>query len=341
MPLLHLSKSISRKALTSRLRTFTAVAACLSGVILAVGSGAATAAKSSWPSRPLRLVVAAGAGSSVDVFARVVANRLSQSLGQAVIVEPRPGGNGGIAGQAVAVAKPDGYTMLFAGNSALVINALVAKNLPYDGEKAFVAVAPVVHVPLAIAVSGNSPISSMKDLLAQARQGDVFYATPGAASLSRLIGEDLNARAGTRFVNVAYPSSGPGQTDVMGGRVPVLIDGLGGISAQAKSGRLRLLAVSTATRAKEFPLVPTLSESIPGFVVPGINSIVAPAGTPFEVMELVNRKVNEILKDPAIIEQFAAMGGEAAPGSRADLDRLLKEQRATFKGLIERANIRE
>lgn len=341
MPLHYLPRSTLRETFASRLRASTTFVVRLFGVVLVAAAGNVIAAEPSWPSKPLRLVVAAGAGSSVDVFARVVGNRLSQSLGQPVIVEPRPGGNGSIAGQAVAVAKPDGYTMLFAGNSALVINALMAKNLPYDGEKAFVAVAPVVYVPLVIAVSSSSQIFSMKDLLAQAKSEEVFFATPGSASLSRLIGENLNERAGTRFVNVAYPNSGPAQTDVMGGRVPVLIDGLGGISAQAKSGRLRLLAVSTVTRAKDFPEVPTIAESIPNFVVPGINSIVAPAGTPSDVVELLNRKVNEILRDPAIVEQFATMGGEAAPGSRAELDRVLKEQRVTFKRLIERANIHE
>lgn len=331
MPTSRFASSMSCRSIVSRV---------LCVLMLAAG-GAASAAELAWPSKPVRLVVAAGAGSSVDIFARVLGNRLSQSLGQPVVVEPRPGGNGSIAGQVVATARPDGYTLLFAGNSALVINALMAKNLPYDGEKAFVAVAPVVHVPLAIAVGSSSPMATMKDLLAQARSKETFFATPGAASLSRLIGENLNEKAGTRFVNVAYPTSGPAQTDVISGRVPVLIDGLGGIAPHAKSGRLRILAVSTATRAKEFPDVPTIAEVVPNLVVPGINSIVAPAGTPDEVLELVNRKVGEILGDPAIVEQFAAMGGDAAPGSRAELEQVLKEQRVTFKRLIQQANIHE
>lgn len=308
---------------------------------LAAMASTAVSAQTAWPTRPVKLVVAAGAGSSVDVFARVLGDRLAQSLGQSFIVEPRPGANGAIAGQAVATAKPDGYTFLFAGNSALVINPLMAKNLAYNGEKDLVAVAPVVYVPLAIAVRDDHPARTIQELLAQSRGKEVFFATPGAASLSRLIGENLNEKAGTKLVNIAYPTSGAAQTDLLGGRVPVLIDGLGGIASQVKSGKLRLLAVSTATRAREFPDVPTIAEAIPGFVVPGINSIVAPAGTPPEIMEILNKRVNEITADRGIVERFATMGGDAATGTRADLDRLLKDQRVTFKRLIEQAKIKE
>ena len=235
----------------------------------------------------------------------------------------------------------DWNTLLFAGNSALVIAPLMAKALPYAGEKAFVPVAPVSYVPLAIAVPSGSAIRSLQDLLAQAKGQEMFFATPGAASLSRLIGENLNEKAGTRLVNVAFPSSGPAQTDVMGGRIPVLIDGLGGIAPHVKSGRMRLLAVSTATRFKEFPDVPTIAEVVPGLVVPGINSIVAPAGTPPEALDLLNRRINEITGDPAIADRFLGLGGEAARGSRDDLDKILREQRSTFRRLIQAANIKE
>lgn len=303
-------------------------------------AAAPAAQAQSWPTKPIRLVVSSGAGSSVDVFARLVGDRLSYSLGQPIVVEARPGANGTIGAQLVATAKNDGYTLLFAGNSALVIAPLMTKKLPYDGEKALVSVAPVVYVPLAIAVSSDSTIRNMPDLLTQARTKEMFFATPGASSLSRLIGENLNEKAGTRLANVAFPSSGPAQTDVMGGRIPVLIDGLAGVAPFAKSGRLRLLAVSTATRFKEFPDVPTISESVPDLVVPGINSVMAPAGTPAEILDLLNRKINEITRDPSIAERFLAMGGEAAQGSRQDLDKTLRDQRATFSRLIQSANIK-
>lgn len=312
--------------------------AALAATILSLVSQLACA--QAWPSKPIRIVVAAGAGSSPDVFARVLADRLAQSLGQGVVVEAKPGANGGIAGQIVATAKPDGYTLLFSGNSAIVVNPLMNKALPYDGERDLIPVASVCFVPLAIAVASTSPIRTIQELLAQAKTSEIMFATPGAASLSRLIGENLNDKAGTKFINVPYPSSPPAQTDLIGGRVAVLIDGLGGIAPHYKSGRMKLLAVSTATRFKQFPEVPTIAEAVPGLVVPGINALMAPAGTPVEVLELLNRKVNEILKDPAIAERFLGMGGEAAPGSRADLDATFREQRGTFKRLIESAHIK-
>lgn len=312
--------------------------------------GAAVAAASSfaaplsyaqnWPARPVRIVVAAGAGSSVDVFARILGERLSQSLGQPVLVDPRPGANGIIAGQAVATAQKDGYTLLFAGNSALVIAPLMTERMSYDGEKDLVSVAPIVYVPLAVAVPANSEIRSMADLIAGAKKNEMFFATPGASSLSRLIGEVINEKTGTRLVNIAYPSSGPARTDVLAGRIPVLIDGLGGLAPLVANGSLRLLAVSTAERFKGFPDVPSLSEIVPGLAVPGINSLMAPAGTPDEILELMNRKVNEITGDPAIAERFIGLGGEAAQGARQDLDRTLMDQRSTFRRLIEQANIK-
>lgn len=293
-----------------------------------------------WPTRPATFVVAAGAGSSVDVFARVIAERLQAALGQTFLVDAKPGANGTIGTQAVARAKPDGYTFLFAGNSVLVINPLMSKDLPYDIEKDFVAVAPVSFVPLVIAVAPEHPAKTIQQLIAMSKDSESFFATPGAASLSRLIGENVNAKAGTKWVNVPYPTGGAAQTDVIGGRVPVLIDGLGGAGPHAKAGRLRLLAVSTATRSKSFPDVPSLGEAIPGFAVPGINSLVAPAGTPAPILERLNQEIRKITEDKAIGEKFIAMGGEAAVGSRDELERTLKDQRMLFRQLIAGANIK-
>jgi tripartite-type tricarboxylate transporter receptor subunit TctC len=321
----------------SYIRRTVLSAACLS---LCSVLGGAAHAQGAWPARQVTFIVAAGAGSSVDVFARVLADRLQRSLGQPVVVEVRPGGNGVLATQAVTNAKPDGYTFLFAGNSVLVINPLMTKSLPFKVEKDLVAVAPVSYVPLAIAVRTDHPAQSLKELLASSKSADVFFATPGSASLSRLIGENLNQQVKTRFVNVPYPTGSAAQTDVIGGRVPVLIDGLGGIAPHAKNGRLRLLAVSTQQRSKEFPDVPTIAEVVPALVVPGINSLMAPAGTPPAILDFLNTKVREITSDPAIAQRFTTMGGEAAVGTRDDLEKMLRDQRVLFSQLIDSANIK-
>lgn len=321
--------SIARRTVLAA--TLISVSSALSGV---------AHAQAPWPTRPLTFIVAAGAGSSVDVFARVLAERLQRSLGQSVVVDTRPGGNGVIGTQAVTNAKPDGYTFLFAGNSVLVINPLMTRSLPFNVEKGLVAVAPVAYVPLAIAVRPDHPAKTIQALVASSKSSDIFFATPGSASLSRLIGENINQLAGTRFVNVPYPTGGAAQNDVIGGRVPVLIDGLGGIAPHAKGDRLRLLAVSTQKRAKEFPHVPTIAEAVPGLVVPGINSLMAPAGTPTAILDQLSAKVREITADPAVAERFAGMGGDAAVGTRGELEALLKEQRVLFRQLIEKANIK-
>lgn len=318
--------SFTRRALLA-----TALATSLGGV--AYGQPA-------WPTYPVTFVVAAGAGSSVDVFARVLAERLQRSLGQPVVIDNKPGGNGVIGTQQVVNAKPDGHTFLFAGNSVLVINPLMTKSLPFNVEKDLVAVAPVVYVPLAIAVRPDHPAKTLQELVAYSKANESFFATPGSASLSRLIGENINQLAGTRLVNVPYPTGGAAQTDVIGGRVPVLIDGLGGIAPHAKAGRLRLLAVSTQKRAAEFPNVPTIAEAVPGLVVPGINSIMAPAGTPPAILDQLNAKVREITADPDIALRFSGMGGDAAVGSRAELEALLKGQRVVFRQLIDKSGIK-
>jgi tripartite-type tricarboxylate transporter receptor subunit TctC len=139
---------------------------------------------------------------------------------------------------------------------------------------------------------------------------------------------------------VPYPTGAAAQTDVIGGRVPILIDGLGGIAPHVKGDRLRLLAVSTQKRAKEFPNVPTISEAVPGLVVPGINSLMAPTGTPVAILDQLNAKVREIMADPAIVERFAGMGGDATVGTRPELETLLKGQRVLFRQLIDNANIK-
>jgi tripartite-type tricarboxylate transporter receptor subunit TctC len=327
----------TRGTFFTRRRTLRQMAGLLLTPLL-LGVSAAHAAP--WPERPIRMIVAAGAGSSVDVFARLVAERLTKRLGQPVVVDPRPGANGTIAAQIVATAKPDGYTLLYAGNSALVVAPLMNSNLSYDAEKDLVPVAPVVYVPLAIAVAANSSIQDLQELVTAAKENEVFFATPGAASLSRLIGEGINEKAGTKLVNIAYPSSPPAQTDLIGGQVPVLIDGLGGIAPHAKTGRMRLIAVSTANRFKGFPDAPSISEVIPGLATPAMNIVMAPAGTPSSVIDLLNREINAITADPVVAELFVPMGGESAQGSPTDTEAMLRDQRVSFRKLIEIANIK-
>ncbi len=311
-------------------------AACLA---LALGAGAHAADDEAWPTRPVRLIVAGAAAGSVDNFARLFAAKLDKAIGQTIIVENRPGGNGTIGARALASAKPDGYTLLFAGNSAMVLNPLTVRDAPYDPDKDFAMVGQVVEVPFGIAVNPKSPIKTLPELLASSGKQDTFFATPGSVSISRLIGEWLNQKSGTRFVNVPYSTSVGADNDVIAGNPEVLIDALSGMAGHVAAGKLRLLAVSSASRLKAFPDVPTISEVIPGFVVPGVNAIVAPAGTPEKTLEFLNQKMREVAKDPELAQRYELYGAEPAVGSREDLTRLYRDQRKLFGDLMKQASI--
>ena len=318
--------------------TTAALAVAALSVTLAVGQPAF--AQKTWPTKPITLIVPGAPGSSTDNVARVYAERLSQLLGQPIVAENRAGAEGAIGSKALVSAKPDGYTLMIAGNSILVLNAFTVKNLAYDAEKDFVNVGQLVSIPFGIAVTKDYPASSFKELLALSKEKETFFATPGAASISRLIGEWLNQKAGTKLANIAYPSSAHAHTDLIAGRVPIMIDGLGGVAPHVKSGRVRLLAVTTRTRAKAFEDVPTVAEFVPGFVVPGVFAIVAPPGTPAEIVETLNREIRVAAQDPKVGERMAVLGAEASSGPTAELDRLLKDQRTLFKGLVEQAKLK-
>lgn len=323
--------------LTSRIRAPTCFA--LVWAVTTLFAGAAFA-QGVFPSRPITLIVPSAAGSSLDNIARLYGERLGQLLGQPVVIDIRTGGNGAVGARALAAARPDGYTLMFPGNSITVLYPYTVKNPTYDPEKDFVSVALVATIPFGITVAKDHPARSLKDLLAEAKDKEVFVATPGSASISRLIGEWLNQKAGTRLANIPYPSSAAAHTDVIGGRVPVMIDGMGGVAPHINSGRMRLLAVTTQNRARGFADVPTVAELIPGFVVPGFIAVVASPGTPPDAIEAINRATRQVVQDPKLNERFAVFGAEAASGPTTDLDRLLREQRTLFKQLIEQAKIK-
>jgi tripartite-type tricarboxylate transporter receptor subunit TctC len=317
----------------------------LTGLLIAAlfalaGVASPAFAQKTFPLRPITLIVPGAGGSSTDNIARQYADRLSQQLGQPVVIDLRPGGNGAVGARALAAAKPDGYTLMMPGNSIIVLTPLTMKNPTYDADKDFVPVAQVVAIPFGVAVGSSQPIRSIQELMAMAKEKELFFASPnGSASIPRLIGEWLKQKGATGLSFVGYPSAPPAHLDVIGGRVHVMIDGMGGAAPHVKSGKMRLLAVTTQDRVKAFPDVPALAETIPGFVVPGFFAVVAPAGTPNDVVELLNRESRVVAQDPKLNERFEIFGAVAASGSRADLERLIRDQRVLFKGLLEQAKI--
>ncbi len=297
-------------------------------------------AQDRFPSRPLTLIVPSGAGSSSDNIARVYTEHMSKRLGQPIIILNKPGANGAVAAAALAAAKPDGYTLMLPPTSTIVLASMTMKNPPFDAEKDFALVAQAVSIPYAIVVGADQPIRTVQDIINLGKKTDLFFASAfGALSVPRLVGESIKQHGATNFTPVPYPSPTAAYVDIISGRVTVMIDGLGGVAQQVKSGKMRLIAVTTKDRAAAFADTPTLAESIPGLIVPGLFAVVAPAGTPVAILEFLNRESRAVSADPKANEQYGNFGAAAASPTRDEFDKLLKGQRVMFKALMEQAKL--
>ncbi len=276
-----------------------------------------------WPSRPVRMIVPQAAGGTPDIVARVVSGRLSQALGQQVLVENRAG-NGTIGAQAAARATPDGYTYLFAPASVLVINQYMAKVLPYSPEDDFASVAMVGLSPLALIASPELNVQSLAELIALA---------PG------MLGEMLKIRAGIDLLHVPYKGA-QGVQDTIAGRTQLTTQGIPAIAAVVQRGQLRALAVSSPRRLPELPDVPTFSETLRGFEFNGWFAVVAPTGTPREAIQRMNLEFNRVLLDGEMEQRLRALGvyteGTGAP---QEIDAFLKSERAFWSRVVRELKI--
>ena len=265
---------------------------------------------STWPNRPVRLLVGSPAGSGTDLVARAVAARLGEPLGQPLITENRMGAGGQIATEVISKATPDGY-MLLALSSAHASQAATLKSLPYDPIDGLRWVSTVGVYPLIIATAADSPIRDLDDLIRRARQspGSISYSTSGIGSALHLIGEWLGAATGTQLTHVPYPAGGGfGYTDLVAGRIQLMINIPGLIVPNIRAGKLRALAVSSPKRYEVLPDVPTLSEIAPGLEIISWLGIVAPPATPPDIVTRVNSAVRSAIAQPELQEQLRKAG---------------------------------
>lgn len=277
---------------------------------IAVTGYAAAALAQTWPDRPLKVTLSQPAGSGPDNVARILSDRLAKSLGQAVVIDNKPGGQNAIGAQAAARSAPDGYNYYFATTAALVTNAYLFKTLPYDPQKDFVPVGFVGKSPFAVLVPAASPFKTLDDFLAKAKAepGTVTLANEGPKTFSGMISRLLAARAGVELNLVPYVSIGVAVQNTLGGHTNAVVADIASTGQLVRQGQLRMLAVTAEKRVPGWDDVPAVAEKLPGFDMVGWFAIVAPAGTPAAAIQRFNRELDAALRDKEIAERIHASG---------------------------------
>jgi tripartite-type tricarboxylate transporter receptor subunit TctC len=308
-------------------------------LLFALGFALSCAAQT-YPSRAIRIVVAFPAGGGSDLAARVVAQKLSEGLGQPVVVENRVGANGGVGAEAVARAAPDGYTLVMGSNANITTNPHLMA-LSYDPMK---DLAMLTVNPLLLFVNPTVvPVNSLKEFLAyvKERDGKVDYASAGNGSPAHLSGELLKLTAGISMVHVPYKGGPPGVNDVLGGRVGVMLAAAPTVLPHIRSGKLRGIAMTGAQRSAFAPEIPTVAESgFPGFDVVIWNALFAPGATPAAVLAKLHREIDRILAQPGVKDVLLNQGAEVQPMSDAAFRALLKSEYERWGRVIREAKIR-
>lgn len=297
---------------------------------------AATAWPQNYPLKAIRVVVPTVPGGATDLTARLVGQKLAERLGQAVVVENRPGGNEVIGTDFVAKSAPDGYTVLVAAPAAIVVLPHLQK-LPYSVDKDLAPISLVAVTPLILVVPPSLPAQTVSELiaLAKAKPGQLAYASTGSGGVQHLAAELLKISAKIDLVHVPYKGAGQVMQDLIGGQVPIFFSGMPPAMPHVRSGKLRALAVTSTQRSASAPDVPTMAEAgVPGFDISNWFAFFAPAGTPSDVLGRLNTEINLALKQPDVREKLASAGAEAVGSSPEELARFLRAESAKFASLI-------
>ncbi|MBV7485467.1 tripartite tricarboxylate transporter substrate binding protein [Bordetella sp. BOR01] len=313
--------------------------------LLAAGllSLAGTAQAAGYPERPLRMLVGFPAGGASDVAARAVAAKMEALLGQPVVVENKPGAASNIASDAVAKAKPDGYTMLF-GTISLSINGSLYKSLPYDPVRDLTPVSQLSSAPFLLVVNPKSPIHSVADLIDTAKHAEKGrapdYATAGNGSGSHLFMELFSARAGIELSHVPYRGAAPAMADVLGGQVPLTFDNIITTLPLIETGKLRALAVSSAQRSPAAPDIPTLAElGVKDYDATSWFGLFVPAGTPPDIVSKLGEAAVQAVKTPEVSATLRKVGAEPVGSTPAEFAAFFKEEVAKWAEVVQRANV--
>jgi tripartite-type tricarboxylate transporter receptor subunit TctC len=306
---------------------------------LAAGSTALPAASpvasaQAYPTRPVRLVAGFAPGGGTDIMARLTAQWLSERLGQPFIVENRPGAGSSLAAELVVKAPPDGYTLLMAG-LANAVNATLYDKLSFNFSRDTAPVAAVVSTPNVMVVNPLFPAKTVPEFIAygKARPGEINMASAGVGSATHMTGELFKMMTGLDMPHVPYRGTAPATTDLLGGQVQVIFADISAIEF-VKAGKLRALAVTSATRSQALPDTPTVGEFVPGYEASAWYGVVAPRDTPAEIVDKLNREINNILAESSFQARLAELGGTASPGSPADFGRLIADDTGKWAKVV-------
>ena len=327
---------------TAKLSGATRLLAC---ALLAVAAWPATTWAQAWPAaKTIRLVIPFPAGGATDIIGRTLAQSLGTALGQQVVVDNKPGAGGTIGADMVAKAAPDGYTLLMATSSTHSIGPALNARMPYDAFKDFAPVSHVANAPSVLVVGKDSPANTAQDLikLIRANPGKYNFGSSGIGTYPHLSAEMLKWRAGGLFaVHIPYRGTGLVVTDLIAGQIAFLMDSVVSAQPHISGGRVRPLAVTGARRSASLPGVPTFTEiGVPGMEFSNWFGVFAPAGTPPEIVQRLNRELGAILRSPEVIDRLSKTGAEVAGGTPEQFSKTYRDEFESWKAVIQRANIK-
>ncbi|MDR6600814.1 tripartite-type tricarboxylate transporter receptor subunit TctC [Achromobacter deleyi] len=307
----------------------------LAGAVLALAASPAVA--QTWPSKPVRMVVPFPPGGATDAAARIYAQHLGDFLGQGVVVENKAGAGGEIGAEYVAKSVPDGYTLLMGAVGSHAIHAAMPDKPGYDFATAFVGVSMATSMPMAVAVNSKVPATNVQELiaLAKSKPGTITFGSAGPGTSQHMAGELFQVVTGTRLMHVPYRGSGPAITDLLGGQIDMVIETLPALLPQVASGKIRLLGVTTSTRATALPDLPTLMEQgVKDYSVATTYALLAPAGTPPAVVEKLSAGMQKAAAMASVQEAALKLGADAVATSPADTSRVLKQEVARWADVV-------
>lgn len=309
--------------------------------ILALLAWASPALAADYPTKPVQIINQAAAGSGPDVIGRILAEQLTQRLGQQVLIINRPGAGGLIAAQAAAAAQADGYTLYMPSSSALMVLPQTHAHLPFDFHRDFVPIGMIGTQPMLITASPKLAVSTLAELIALAKKepGKILYAGNSPGTIPSLTGDMLEQRAGINMTFVPYPGVAAALTDARGGRISVIIESLSGLAGAIQAGSVKLLAVTSDKRLPQFPDVATVAETLPGFEATGWFALLARTGTPDSIVQKVSSALRASLTDAGLKEKFTKLGTLATPMSPNEMQTFIQREEKNWTPVVRGAGL--